>query len=113
MGVVTSKRRNTASLALRSVGLDAAIDVVGALEDTEAHKPDPAPLLHGAAAFGVEPTQCLYVGDAVVDVQAARAAGMAAVAVTWGAGERADLAATQPDALVDSVAELTAFLQIS
>ena len=41
---------------------------------------------------------------------AARAAGMAAVAVTWGAGERAALAATRPDAIVDTVGDLTAYL---
>ena len=41
---------------------------------------------------------------------AARAAGMAAVAVTWGAGERAALAATHPDAVVDTVDDLAAYL---
>lgn len=108
--VVTSKRRDTARLALASVGLDDRISVVGALEDTAAHKPDPAPLLHGAAALGVDPGACTYVGDATVDVLAARAAGMRAVAVTWGAGERAALEATHPDRVVDSVDELAAYL---
>ena len=108
--VVTSKRRETARLALASVGLEGAIAVVGALEDTTEHKPLPGPLLFGAAALGAVPGGCLYVGDATVDVAAARAAGMGAVAGTWGAGERADLVATNPDAVVDSVGELTAFL---
>ena len=35
---------------------------------------------------------------------------MAAIAVTWGAGERAALEATEPDTIVDSVGELTAYL---
>jgi len=108
--VATSKRRETARLALHSVGIDHLVDVVAALEDTGAHKPAPDPLLHAAASLGVDPADCVYVGDATVDVLSAKAAGMAAVAVTWGAGERDALAATGPDALVDSVADLSAYL---
>jgi pyrophosphatase PpaX len=108
--VATSKRRETARLALTSVGIDHLVDVVAALEDTTAHKPAPDPLLHAAATLGVDPADCVYVGDATVDVLAAQAAGMAAVAVTWGAGEREALAATGPDALVDTVADLTTYL---
>jgi pyrophosphatase PpaX len=108
--VVTSKRRETARLALEGVGADHLVDVVAALEDTERHKPDAAPLLHGAATLGVDPVTCVYVGDAVVDLLAARAAGMAALAVTWGAGEPEALAAAAPDALFDDVPALAAYL---
>ncbi len=108
--VVTSKRRMTARMALEGVGADHLVDVVAALEDTTRHKPAPEPLLHGAAALGVEPGTCVYVGDATVDVRAARAAGMAAVAVTWGAGEPDALAAERPDALVGRVPELADLL---
>lgn len=108
--VATSKRRETARLALEGVGIDHLVDVVAALEDTARHKPAPDPLLHAASTLGVEPEECVYVGDATVDVLAARAAGMAAVAVTWGAGERADLVATGPDAVLDTVPDLAAYL---
>ena len=108
--VVTSKRRETARLALAGVGVDHLVDVVAALEDTDRHKPHPAPLLHGAARLGVAPGGCVYVGDAVVDVLAARAAGMGAVAVTWGAGDAEALAAAGPDLVVDDVGALVAFL---
>lgn len=110
VAVVTSKRQQTARLALEGVGIDHLVRVVAGLEDTERHKPAPDPLLHGAAALGVDAATCAYVGDATVDLQAARAAGMAAVAVTWGAGEREALAAERPDALVDDVAALRALL---
>jgi pyrophosphatase PpaX len=43
-------------------------------------------------------------------VLAARAAGMAAVAVTWGAGERDALLAAGPDVLVDTVPDLATYL---
>jgi pyrophosphatase PpaX len=108
--VATSKRRETARLALEGVGIDGLVEVVAALEDTTRHKPDPDPLLYAASVLGVPPADCVYVGDAVVDILAAQAAGMAAVAVTWGAGEPAALEATHPVAVIDSVGALTAYL---
>ncbi|WP_353951240.1 HAD-IA family hydrolase [Knoellia sp. S7-12] len=108
--IVTSKRTETARLALAAVGIDHLIEVVGALEHTARHKPDPEPLLAAAAKIGVDPTTAVYVGDATVDILAAHAAGMAGVAVTWGAGERAALEATNPETIVDTVDELTAYL---
>lgn len=108
--IATSKRRETARLALRAVGLSDRIDVVAALEDTTAHKPDPAPLLHACRVLGADPATTTYVGDAVVDIAAAHRAGVGAVGVTWGAGERADLAAARPDVLIGSVGDLTAYL---
>lgn len=108
--VATSKHRRTAQIALAAVGIEGRLEVVAAMEDTDRHKPDADPLLHAAAVLSVDPAECVYVGDAVVDMLAARAAGMAAVAVTWGAGERDALAAAGPEAVLDTVDELTAYL---
>jgi pyrophosphatase PpaX len=106
VGVVTSKRRQTALMALRGVGLEGRLPLLATLEDTQRHKPLPDPLLHAVAVLGVEPPSCVYVGDAVVDVEAARAAGLGAIAVTWGAGLASDLDAAAPDALAHSVGDL-------
>jgi pyrophosphatase PpaX len=109
-GVVSSKRLETVRLGLRAVGLDDRIDVLAGMDETARHKPHPEPLLYAAARLGADARACVYVGDATVDVQAARAAGMAAVAVTWGAGEPDLLAAARPDAVVDDAAGLRAVL---
>ena len=106
VGVVTSKRRHTALMALRGVGLEGLVPLLATLEDTKRHKPLPDPLLHAVSGLGAEPASCVYVGDAVVDVEAARAAGLGAIAVTWGAGLASDLHAAAPDALAHSVADL-------
>lgn len=109
-GVVSSKKAETVRLGIRALGLEGRIDVLAGQDETSRHKPDPEPLLYAAAVLGVEPAECVYVGDAVVDVQAARAAGMAAVAVTWGAGVREVLEEAQPYAVVDDAAALAAVL---
>lgn len=112
-GVVTSKRRATAEKAMSSVGISGLVPLLVGMEDTDAHKPDPAPLLHAASIVGVEPRTCAYVGDATVDVLAARAAGMAAVGVSWGATSRESLEALAADAVVDSPNELAELLHVS
>lgn len=110
IGVATSKRRVSAENTLRASGLDDLIEVTVAMEDTAAHKPCPEPLLLALERLDAKPEQAAYVGDAVVDVQAAQAAGMTAIAVTWGAAPRHLLEAAAPDALVDSIAELETVL---
>jgi pyrophosphatase PpaX len=102
----TSKLRGAAETALRLTGLDAYLQVLVTLEDTAEHKPDPAPLLLAVERLGGRPRDAVYVGDAVVDVQAARRAGMAAVAVTWGAGTPVDIVAAEPDVVADTLQEL-------
>jgi pyrophosphatase PpaX len=109
-GVVSSKRAETVRLGLRAVGLADRIDVVAGQDEVSRHKPDPEPLLYAARRLGVPAADCVYVGDATVDIEAARAAGMGAVAVTWGAGLEPALAATRPDAVVSDVAGLKAAL---
>ena len=47
-------------------------------------KPHPLPLLHAAKLAGVAPGECIYVGDAERDVQAAHAAGMPALVANYG-----------------------------
>lgn len=113
VGVVTAKGRQAAEETLRRVGLDGLITVLGARDDTPSHKPDPAPLLAALAKVGQTPKSAAYVGDAVFDVQAAQAAGMAAVAVTWGAGQAGELAALAPDAICRDADELAAVLFVT
>lgn len=69
-------------------------------------KPDPAPLLHLAAHFGLPPSACLMVGDSRHDVAAGRAAGFRTLAVPYGYNHGEPVRDSRPDALVDSLAEL-------
>ena len=105
VGVATSKRRFSAFQTLELAGLADAFEVIVTAEDTQAHKPDPAPLLLAATRLGGDGPMA-YVGDAVVDIQAAAAAGFASVAVTWGAGEPDELREAGPMAIVQTPAEL-------
>jgi phosphoglycolate phosphatase len=75
-----------------------------------ARKPDPAGALDVAAALGVAPEACTFVGDTRVDMQTARAAGMRGIGVTWGMRTAAQMARAGADVLVDDVDALAAAL---
>lgn len=111
LGLVTAKRRATVELAFARVEVGHLFDVVVGGDETERLKPDPQPLLVAAERLDAEAEDCAYVGDSPFDVRAAKAAGMHAIAVTWGGIHTAErLAAEEPDAIVDSPAELLGHL---
>ena len=109
LGVVTAKRRDTAQLAFDRVGLGHFFEAIVGGDETERHKPEPDPLLLGAERLGANPATTAYVGDSPFDIRAAKAAGMFAVAVTWGRiHDRSRLEAEEPDAIVDTAEDLLA-----
>jgi pyrophosphatase PpaX len=111
LAVVTAKRRETVELAFARVPLGHLFETVVGGDEIERHKPDPEPLLLAAERLEADPSETAYVGDSPFDVRAAKAAGMFAVAVTWGRiHDRERLEAERPDALVDSAEELLAVL---
>lgn len=65
-------------------------------------------LTRAARRLGVAPAEVLTVGDETRDIEAARQAGMAVAAVTWGFARREALEAAAPDHLVDDHAALLA-----
>ena len=111
LGIVTSKARASANLSLEAVGLGGLIEIDASEEDTTKYKPSPEPLLHALEKLGRSPQDAVYVTDTVTDIEAAHAAGMDAIAVTWGAGLRRELVTAMPVKVVDSPEELAAVLR--
>lgn len=56
--------------------------------------------------LNLSPDCCLYIGDEARDIDAARAAGLAVIAVTWGFMSPHKLAQHKPDLIVDDPAML-------
>jgi phosphoglycolate phosphatase len=106
-GVVTNKAERFTRPLLEALALlDRAACVVGG-DTTGRAKPHPDPLLHAARGIGLEPGRCLYVGDDLRDVQAARAAGMPVLAAAYGyLGVGGDPRAWGADAVIDHPLEV-------
>ena len=81
-GVVTNKATRFTDRIIATLKLAPACVVCG---DTTPHlKPHAAPMLLAAEQLALPAKDCVYLGDDLRDIQAARAAGMRAVAVDWG-----------------------------
>jgi HAD superfamily hydrolase (TIGR02253 family) len=77
LGIVSNGRRLKAAMRLNAAGLDGFFNVVIGWEDTGKKKPEPEPFLMAAQKLGVEPGECMMVGDwPEKDLAGAQAVGM-------------------------------------
>ncbi|MFI4913580.1 MAG: phosphoglycolate phosphatase [Steroidobacterales bacterium] len=106
-GVVTNKPGWLAEPLLQELGLLAHCGALICGDTLPERKPHPRPLLVAAERIGVAPARCLYLGDALRDIQAARAAGMVALVASFGYFAATDDPAQWPaDAWIDSPLQL-------
>ena len=106
MGVVTAKMHDLAWRGLEITGAAPYMDCLIGADDCARSKPDPAPILAGADALGLNPVECLYVGDSPYDIQAGNAAGCPTVAVLWGMFSRDVLEKQRPTFTITRFDEL-------
>jgi N-acetyl-D-muramate 6-phosphate phosphatase len=100
-GVVTNKPKRFTEPLMQRLDPDRTASCVVSGDTTAKAKPFPEPLLHAAQAIALPPPECLYVGDDLRDVQAARAAGMGVVVAAWGyLGDAGDPAGWGADAVI-------------
>jgi phosphoglycolate phosphatase len=110
-GIVTNKPGWLTNPLLEELGLAARCGCVVSGDTLAERKPHPLPLLHAAALIRIEPRDCVYLGDAERDVQAARNAGMIPLVAGFGyLTEGEDPAAWQPDAVLGRPEELLDWL---
>lgn len=83
-GIVTNKVKRFTDPLVAALGLASRAACVVSGDTTPRFKPAPDPLLYAANAMRLAPASCLYVGDDLRDIQAARAAGMGALAAGYG-----------------------------
>lgn len=114
-GIVTGKSRSSWEITLAHAALG-DFDVVIVDDDVSNPKPHPEGIIAAIESLGVEPPNCIYVGDSPTDMEAARAAGTAAAAALWSKSEvwRArflDRVAAMPDILLlEAPGELLQYL---
>jgi phosphoglycolate phosphatase len=103
--VATTKRTDMARRVLAGCELAGAFELIRGSDDLP-HKPDPAILRDVAARCAAALDRAIVVGDTDRDVLAARAAGCASVAVTYGGWTRAELSEVAPDHMIDRFDQL-------
>jgi phosphoglycolate phosphatase-like HAD superfamily hydrolase len=107
--ISTRGRRETIDF-LEFSGLLSHFQEVVTAQTVKRLKPHPAPIHWAARQMGVSADQCLMVGDTTVDIIAGRRAGAQTVGVLSGFGDEGELSRAGADAILESVADLPAFL---
>ena len=105
LALASSSPRRLIDVAVARFSFAGTFDVLHSAEDESAGKPDPAVFLTTAALLGVDPGRCVVFEDSPAGVAAAKAAGMACVAVPeHGGRDDGDVGAA--DAVLGSLEEL-------
>lgn len=106
MAIVTNKPTPFVAPLLASLGIADAFSLIIGGDDVPVKKPHPAAIFMVLGTFGVLPNQLLFVGDSRNDIQAAQAAGVPNIAMTFGYNYGEPIATSQPDLTLDSFDEL-------
>jgi beta-phosphoglucomutase len=107
LAVASSGPRENVELLIDVIGAGSVIDASVASEDVREGKPHPEAFLTAAQRLGVVPAYCAVVEDSVHGIQAAKRAGMLAVAVVTSTA-REQLAAAGADLVANEAGDLQA-----
>lgn len=112
-GIITNKPHRFTIPLMEALGYAAraACLISG---DTCAHaKPHPAPMFEACKIVGVEPAECIYLGDDRRDMQAANASGMTGIIASYGyVSDDVSVANWEAHGLVNHPMELVGHLTI-
>ena len=110
LAVATSKPQRAAERILQLMRISAAFDVVAGDDTVARGKPHPDMALFIASRLGLEPAECVVVGDGVADMAMGRAAGMRSIGVSYGVATTAELIAAGAEQVADSFGDLVAMI---
>ena len=105
IAVCTNKREPLAKKLLAGLELDGYFDFIAGRETFPKSKPDPEHILDTIKAAGGDARRAAMVGDSSADGDAAKAAAVPFIAVSFGYGE-SPVEVLKPDAIIHSLAEL-------
>jgi len=105
-----SSRRNIL-FPLRRLNLDNFFQAIVAAEDVKKHKPSPQPLLKVAEILKEDPRNCVYIGDSIYEMIAAKKAGMVAIGLLTGFYDERQLKMSGADYVCKSLGEVKKFLE--
>ena len=104
--IVTNNGRLGTDRTLEKLDLLAMFDAVLTRDDVDELKPDPRMLLKALNLAGVKADEVIFVGDAIIDIRAAKAASVRCVAVPTGPFSATRLMQEEPDFIVGSLLDV-------
>ncbi len=83
-GIVTNKLKRHTHVILERLQLSHRPACIVCGDTLSKSKPDPAPIRYACELLNQEPADCVYIGDAITDVMASKAAGTKALVALYG-----------------------------
>ena len=105
LGVVTNKPAAFTGPLLARMGIAGYFGATVSGDTLPEKKPHPAPLFHACELLGVPAVESLMIGDSANDAEAARAAGMPVLLVTYGYSEGVAVDSIDCDGLLSSLVD--------
>ncbi len=112
IGIVTNNGRAGTDLTLKRLRLEKSFDAIVTRDDCEVVKPAPEPVRKVLEEMHTSAEEAILVGDGVMDIMAARAAGVLSVAVATGPFTNERLLKAEPDYLLGSINDLPTLIEI-
>ena len=110
LAIATGKSRRGLDRALEATGIGGFFSASRCADETQP-KPHPAMLLELMEEFSVDHSQVLMIGDTTHDLGMARAAGVDALAVCYGAHPEQELRKAAPLECLSTVSSLSTWLR--
>lgn len=104
--LITNKSRQFTEPLVASLGWQSRFVQLLCGDDLAEKKPSAMPLLYACETQGVQPAEALMIGDSRTDIRAAKAAGIACAAVTYGYNHGVNIRDSEPDWVVDNLLQL-------
>ncbi|NLY55872.1 MAG: HAD-IA family hydrolase [Firmicutes bacterium] len=106
VGVVTSKKTDSAWRGLRLFKLDGYVDTLVGADQTEVHKPEPEPVLLALKRLHYPPERALMVGDSPYDIEAGLRAGTTTAGLKWTIFPPASFQGREPHLWLEHLTDL-------
>lgn len=110
LATLTNSGRAPSDWLLKKHGLFGYFDFSLTRDDVPAMKPRADGMLKAISMMALTPDELLYVGDSIIDVRAAKAAGLKIAAVTTGRYPIERLTQEGSDYVISSLSELVGFI---
>lgn len=107
MAVVSARDALSTQYFLEHFEITDYFDAVVTAQTCKYTKPYPDPVIFAAQALGLNPRDCVMIGDTIVDVRTGKAAGAQTIGVLCGFGTLRELKRASADLILTSTKDLT------
>jgi len=109
--IVTNNGKAASSAVINRLNFAHLIDTIVTREDAERWKPDGATIREALRRLSIKPANVIFIGDSIIDVQAAKNSNVISVALPTGPTNVKTLLQSEPDYAIPSLSELPLLLE--